>query len=48
MMLCKASHASYNTSALVYLLSGHWAVETALRVIPNSVMPGLVIVILAV
>ena len=53
-MLCKACHASCNASATivdsycVYLLSGHWAVEAALRVILDPVMPGLVIVILAV
>ena len=39
---------AHNISATVYLLSGHWAVETALRVITNPVVPGLVIVILAV
>ena len=41
-------HASCNRAAIAYLLSGHRAVEAALRFIPNPVMPGLVIVVLAV
>lgn len=36
------------TLAIVYLLSGHRAVEAALRVIIDPVMPGFVIIILAV
>ena len=43
-----ACHASCDRAAIAYLLSGHRAVEAALRFISNPVMPDLVIVVLAI
>ena len=41
-------HVHCYTATVVYLLSSHWAVEAALRVILYPMMPGLVVIILAV